>query len=476
MRQAAATLSVVIAAGAACGQVVISEVFENPPGAAAQNDAVLEYIELYGEPGTDLTGWAVALINGGTDADGDGFPGATPEVDEAFSLDGLVIGDNGFCVVYNGTPSQSLIPAFLPVGATSVSFFDAHIPSVDVNGNLSNDGSSTFVLVRGRPDYSIVNGASVYGPAYAFRKDVAVDVDFDSNLDFGDETPVIGLPAPARFEAVQIVDAFAWSNAGGKEYTRSGEHEISETAGFNPDAVSRVAYYGANPMLGMRVDGNGDTVPTRMADEELIYGEVATLFSYDGGVGTYGGPTDPTGDGFQDVAIAGFELTPGGFNDSASAGITQFRFVRGDFDFDGDVDAGDGSAIAAKLGQSLDERTPCLGGGGQPIVIDGDPVLCWVYEGRAANALLAMMNMDKTDGAGGSNADVVTQADLDAWNADFGPSCPADLTGEGDVNTNDFFAFLALYQAMDPRADFSPGGGINTNDFFAYLAAYQAGC
>ncbi len=56
------------------------------------------------------------------------------------------------------------------------------------------------------------------------------------------------------------------------------------------------------------------------------------------------------------------------------------------------------------------------------------------------------------------------------------PTCPADLTGEGDVNTNDFFAFLALYQAQDLGADFSPDGMINTNDFFAYLAAYQIGC
>ncbi len=54
--------------------------------------------------------------------------------------------------------------------------------------------------------------------------------------------------------------------------------------------------------------------------------------------------------------------------------------------------------------------------------------------------------------------------------------CAADLTGEGDVNTNDFFLFLSLYQAQDPRADFEPGNGINTNDFFAFLAAYQAGC
>ncbi len=56
------------------------------------------------------------------------------------------------------------------------------------------------------------------------------------------------------------------------------------------------------------------------------------------------------------------------------------------------------------------------------------------------------------------------------------PDCDADLTGEGDVNTNDFFAFLALYQAQDVRADFAPDGSVNTNDFFAFLAAYQGGC
>lgn len=54
--------------------------------------------------------------------------------------------------------------------------------------------------------------------------------------------------------------------------------------------------------------------------------------------------------------------------------------------------------------------------------------------------------------------------------------CAADITGEGDLNTDDFFAFLALYQAQDAGADFAPGNGINSNDFFAYLAAYQAGC
>ena len=62
------------------------------------------------------------------------------------------------------------------------------------------------------------------------------------------------------------------------------------------------------------------------------------------------------------------------------------------------------------------------------------------------------------------------------WASRQGSGCPADLTGEGQVNTNDFFQFLSYYQVQDARADFAPGGGINTNDFLAFLAAYQAGC
>ncbi len=58
-------------------------------------------------------------------------------------------------------------------------------------------------------------------------------------------------------------------------------------------------------------------------------------------------------------------------------------------------------------------------------------------------------------------------------------ACAPDLSppgGDGMINTNDFFAFLTLYQVGDPGADFFADGFINTNDFFAFLAAYQAGC
>ncbi len=54
--------------------------------------------------------------------------------------------------------------------------------------------------------------------------------------------------------------------------------------------------------------------------------------------------------------------------------------------------------------------------------------------------------------------------------------CTGDFDRSGDVNTNDFFAFLADYQDQDHSADISGDGLINTNDFFQFLNAYQVGC
>ncbi len=54
--------------------------------------------------------------------------------------------------------------------------------------------------------------------------------------------------------------------------------------------------------------------------------------------------------------------------------------------------------------------------------------------------------------------------------------CPADLTGDARVDTNDFFAFLASYQAADHAVDFRYDGVIDTNDFFAFLTRYQDAC
>ncbi|MEM7627823.1 MAG: GC-type dockerin domain-anchored protein [Planctomycetota bacterium] len=493
--------AVLVAAGLAASaqsQVVINEVFENPPGQAAVNDAVLEYIEFYGQPGMSLDGYAIGLVKGGIDGNGDNIPDGFAEIDEAFTLDGFSLDSNGLFVLYNGTPSQSLVPIFLPPGAASGSFFDTHIPSPepDGNGNLANDGSSTYLLVRARPNYSFALGVSTYSSGYAFAKDNNPDVDFDGKLDFGFETPVPNVlgtspGSPVQSDPLQIIDEIAWSNGGGKEYVRSSEQEISDTPGFNPDAVSRLSYFGENPMLGFRLNGDNETVPTRTADEEFIYGEVVSagaFFEYD--PAEVGAPTDPEGDGFADLSItsgsSNFPMTPGAFNDFSAGGLTQFRFVAGDLDFDGDADCDDLALLdSALLNADLDATEDFIDDDtGLPVpdpMNPGQNLRSFVFQGRLANAFLAASNLDQTDGVGGTNAQTVTTTDRDALAALVGPCdepCPADLAAPaGVLDFFDVLAYLGQFDAQDPAADLAaPFGTFDFFDVLEYLGLFDAGC
>jgi len=54
--------------------------------------------------------------------------------------------------------------------------------------------------------------------------------------------------------------------------------------------------------------------------------------------------------------------------------------------------------------------------------------------------------------------------------------CPADFTGEGDLNFLDVSAFLTAYGNGDPSADFVPDGNFNFLDVSAFLTAYGNGC
>ncbi|MBL4591374.1 MAG: hypothetical protein JKY96_05385 [Phycisphaerales bacterium] len=55
--------------------------------------------------------------------------------------------------------------------------------------------------------------------------------------------------------------------------------------------------------------------------------------------------------------------------------------------------------------------------------------------------------------------------------------CPADLTGEGILNLQDVFSFLALFNNSDAEADIAaPFGVFNLQDVFAYLGLFNAGC
>jgi len=55
-------------------------------------------------------------------------------------------------------------------------------------------------------------------------------------------------------------------------------------------------------------------------------------------------------------------------------------------------------------------------------------------------------------------------------------SCPADFTADGVLDIFDVFAFLDLYNAMDPSADFTGDGSFDIFDVFAFLDEYNAGC
>ena len=56
------------------------------------------------------------------------------------------------------------------------------------------------------------------------------------------------------------------------------------------------------------------------------------------------------------------------------------------------------------------------------------------------------------------------------------PSCPPDLTGDGNLDFFDISAFLGAFSSMDPIADFDNNGVYNFFDVSAFLGAFTSGC
>lgn len=55
-----------------------------------------------------------------------------------------------------------------------------------------------------------------------------------------------------------------------------------------------------------------------------------------------------------------------------------------------------------------------------------------------------------------------------------GTPCPCEMDNNGSLNVADIFAFLSLWFAADPRADFDGANGIQVSDIFAFLSCWFA--
>ena len=77
--------------------------------------------------------------------------------------------------------------------------------------------------------------------------------------------------------------------------------------------------------------------------------------------------------------------------------------------------------------------------------------------------------------AGPNNADNGFQSGS-AYIFELNCSCPADIDGDGDLDAEDFFAYLDLFVSGDDGADIDGDGDIDAEDFFGYLDLFAAGC
>ncbi len=78
-----------------------------------------------------------------------------------------------------------------------------------------------------------------------------------------------------------------------------------------------------------------------------------------------------------------------------------------------------------------------------------------------------------------AGVDTTVEAGIDAFSISSElceSGCPADLTGDGELDFFDVSLFLNAYNSMDPVADFDNNGVYDFFDVSAFLNSYNAGC
>lgn len=302
--------------------VFINEVFLNP---LADQDNYREYIELLGTPGRKLDGYAIAALNGTQEKL---YPlGSIPplppdainqEIDEFFSLDGLTLGRNGILVLGAYTGSTFWYPALLPDSNFS-KWTTLWNGGLDVPGVISNEGSTTFILVRNRPGQTeadpcdpaglrwgkqIHHDAQLITPVWDSKDECLKDQWGDGNLDLGEPNGLGGCTLDLTgattggdiMDDLEVMDEVSFEDQRGWEYDVDGRHvdlgstivglphrhvhALDDPIGFNPDALSRVDYRTKGLGWAPAEGGIGET-PTGnnwqdTATEQWIRGESTT--------------------------------------------------------------------------------------------------------------------------------------------------------------------------------------------------------
>lgn len=392
----------------ASADVMINEVFINPPGSTA--DETREYVELMGTPNMKLDGYAVAFLNGGQQKYYplgtllSGRPTVPPyntlqEVDEFFSLDGLRLGKNGLLVI--GIGAIGNYPSMLS-DTNFAQWTTIWNGGLDVTGKLDNDGSRTVLLLRNRPGKTQADPNNAGGLRWG--KDIVQDDEAitpvtdpsdntqkdqwgNGTLDNGTGTNPLGQPClDLKGEStlpitddLEVVDEVSFEHDQGWEYDTSGRradigsnnadlkdrrvHNLGDPGGFNADSLSRVDYRtkgpGWAPVAGATGEMQNGNNWQDTATEQWVRGE-----SVQGGGGIYfysivANPAN-TLQGYDtnvptwlnDGSAPDFDFGTANTFQIAAGQVNLFEkaYNPGDVDRDGSCDASDIAMIASVFG------------------------------------------------------------------------------------------------------------------------------
>ena len=326
-------------------------------------------------------------------------------------------------------------------------------------GGLRTDSVQIHFGLAGGGVNTVAGFASATSPNAWGTSGLLVDMDNDSDLDLVTTNQGSGVNQPTR-------PMFMFRNNGmGLESDPSWESDTYEISngldarditgdGFPDLAVAKWVNFSSG--IYYNTTGTPDVfqslyVPNTNADKGAAFTDLEDDFSSEVAFG--GDPT--TIYSLVHGAILGVGVTNPPFT-----GPQEVRFF--DVDLDGDDDLGEVHFSDGRAHLYLNRDG----------VLDTDPA--WTYDASEVGTSIALgdLNNDgRPDLAIGYSGNTCIRVFYGQ-----APACPADLTGEGDLNFLDVSAFLSAFGAMDPVADFEADGNFNFLDVSAFLAAFGDGC